>query len=128
VDFLERLALDKVVADLADEQDHRRRVLERRMHGNTRIGGTGPARHEADAGLASQLAMRLGHIAGATLLPAYHRRDRILMIVERVDTRQIALAGHEEYAPDALDTQLLDQDLTAIARAQRTMHGYLRAS
>ena len=36
VDLLERLALDEVVADLADEENHRRRILVRGVHADAR--------------------------------------------------------------------------------------------
>ena len=36
VDLLERLALDLIARDLADEEHHRRRVLKRRVHADAR--------------------------------------------------------------------------------------------
>src|SRR4030095_2323985 len=45
VDFLERLAVALAARDLADEQDHRRRVLERGVHADRRVARPGGARH-----------------------------------------------------------------------------------
>ena len=50
VDLLERLALLLVGRDLADEQDQRRRVLERGVHADRRVRGAGPARDDAMPG------------------------------------------------------------------------------
>ncbi|MNL15555.1 hypothetical protein D3C87_1365460 [compost metagenome] len=115
VDFLERLALHEIVAHLADKQDHRRGVLERGVHADAGVGGAGAARDKADAGLAGQLAIGLGHIGGAAFLAADDRLDRIGVLVERVDAGQIAFAGNHEYAARAMDAQLLHQDLAAVA-------------
>ena len=75
VDLLERLAIALVAGDLADEQDHRRRVLERRVQADRGVARAGPARHEADARPAGQLALRLGHEAGAALVAAADEAD-----------------------------------------------------
>ncbi|MNI39954.1 hypothetical protein D3C73_941530 [compost metagenome] len=61
VDFLERFALDHVVAHLAHQHDKRRGILEGRLHADAGIGGAGPARDHANARPASQLAVRFGH-------------------------------------------------------------------
>ena len=70
VELLERLALAHVARDLADEQDHRRRILLGDVDAGRGVGGAGPAGDEADAGPAGDLADRLRHHGGAALLPA----------------------------------------------------------
>ena len=70
VEFLERLALAHVAADLADEHDHRRRVLPGDMNAGRRIGGARAARDETDAGPAGHLADRLRHHGGRALVAA----------------------------------------------------------
>ncbi|MOA54316.1 hypothetical protein D3C78_1779110 [compost metagenome] len=51
-------------------------------------------------------------------MAADHGRDGAHMFVERIDARQIALAGHHEQAAHAMVAQLLHQDLAPIAHGQ----------
>ena len=112
VEFLERLALAHAALDLADEQDQRRRILIGDMDAGRGVGGAGPARDEADAGLAGQLAGGLGHHAGAALGPA--DRDLQLGVVQRVEHGEIALARHAEgVGRRREDQELVDEDLPA---------------
>ena len=76
VDLLERLAFLLIRGDLADEQDQRRRVLERRMHADRGVGRARPAGDEADPGTAGQLAVGLGHVRGSRLVAAGDQPDR----------------------------------------------------
>ena len=119
VDFLERFAVDEVVADLADEQDHRRRILVRRVHADRGVGRAGAARDEADAGLAGQLAVGLGHEGRAAFLAADDEADA--RVVQRVEHVEVAFAGHAEGGVDAVDGERVDQDLAA--GAGRVGHG-----
>lgn len=116
VDLLEGFAFVEVVADLADEQDHRRRILESGMHADAGIGGARATGHEAHAGLAGELAVGLGHVGSAAFLAAYHRLDGAAVLVQRIDAGQVALAWNHEDAARAVDAQLLHQDLSAVAR------------
>src|SRR4029453_7243279 len=68
IPLLEGLALDLVARHLADEENHRRRILEGGVDADRGVGGAGPAGDEADAGPAGQLAIGLGHVGGATFL------------------------------------------------------------
>ena len=70
VDLLERLAAAHGAPDLADEDDHRGRILAADMDAGRRIGRTRPARHHEDAGAAGELAPGLGRHRGAALLAA----------------------------------------------------------
>ena len=111
VELLERLALAHVARDLADEQDHRRRILARDVQARRRIGGARPAGDEADAGPPGRLADGLRHHRGAALLPADRDRDRA--VVEGVERRDIALARHAEHVAHAVDDELIDQHFAA---------------
>ena len=115
VDLLEGLAIALVARHLADEEDHRRRILEGGVQADARVGGTGAARHEADAGAARELALRLGHEGRAALLPAGDEADLAAMLVEAVEHREIALAGHAEDGIDTLRDQRLDQGMAGQA-------------
>jgi hypothetical protein len=111
VQLLEGLAAQRVARDLADEQQQRRRVLVRDVHAGRRVGGTGAARDEADAGLAGELALRLGHHGRAAFLAAHGHVDG--RVVQRVEHGQKAFAGHAEELLDAVGDELVDQDLAA---------------
>ena len=76
------------------------------------------ARDEADARLAGELAVGLGHVGGAAFLAAYDGFDGARVFVQRVDAGQIAFARDQEHAR-APWTQLLHQYLAAIARDRR---------
>ncbi len=62
VELLERLALERR-APPGRQQDQRRRILDRDVNAGAGVGGAGAARHDADAGLAGELAVRLRHDA-----------------------------------------------------------------
>ena len=115
VDFLERLAVALVARHLADEQDHRRRVLECRVHADRGVGRARAARHEAHARPAGELALRLGHVARAALVTAGDEADPVAMLVEAVEHGQEALARHAERRCRAL----LDQASTSAWPAGR---------
>ncbi len=106
VDLLERLAPTHGAADLADEDDHRGRILAADVNAGRSVGGAGAARHHDDAGAAGELAPGLRRHGGAAFLAAERHCDR--RIVERIEQRQIALAGHAEDALDAVILQRLD--------------------
>ena len=114
VDLLERLAAAHRARDLADQQDHRRRVLARDVDAVAGVGGAGAARHHRDAGAPGELAVGLGHHRGAAFLAAGDVAD--LAVVQRVEQREVALAGHAERELGAVDPQLVDQDLAAGAK------------
>ena len=121
---MECLALAHVAGDLADEQDHRRRILARDMQTGGGIGRTRPASDEADAGRAGHLAGGLGHHRGAALLAAGRHRDRPVM--ERVERCDIAFARHAKHVTHAVDDELIDQHLAAGPRSVIGAHGILR--
>ena len=126
VDLLEGLALDHLAADLADEEDHRGRVLEGDVHAGGGVGGARPTGDEADTGPARQLAIGIGHHRRPALLAADGQGD-LRRIVERVERRQIALAGHAEGMIGALRPERIDQDLPAGSEVLAIGHGSPRS-
>ena len=125
VDLLKRLTPAHVARDLADEQDHRRRILLRNVNAGRRVGRARPTGDEADAGRAGDLADGLRHHRGAALLAADRHRDRA--IVQGIKRRDIALARHAEHMAHAVDDELIDQHLPAGPRSVIGAHGILRS-
>ena len=110
VDFLERLALHHVAPDLAQQKDHRRRILKCDMNAGRRIGGAGPARGERDARAARQLAIGVRHHGGAAFMPGVDE-PHALALVHAVERGKEALAGHAEHGVGVVQGQLLDQNM-----------------
>jgi hypothetical protein len=75
IDFLECFAFDEVVVDLADEQDHRRRILKGSVHADRCIGGAGAACREADARTARHFSLGIGPERGAAFLAIDNEAD-----------------------------------------------------
>ena len=121
IDFLERLAVDLMARHLADQHDHRGRILERGMHADRGVAGAGPARHQQHARLAGQFAVGFGHERGAALLAAGDEAD-LGSVVERVEHLEIALAGDAERHPDAVRAQRGDDQLAAAHRRKICRH------
>jgi len=90
------------------------------------VGGPGAASDKTDPRPAGQLAIGLGHDAGAAFLAADHELDAVLRIVEGVESRQIALPRHAEGQIDPVNLQLIDQDLATGPAAERFAHGIPR--
>jgi hypothetical protein len=111
VDLLERLAPAHLARHLADQEDHRRRILPGDVHAGRGVGGAGPARHHCDAGPARELAVGFRHHRRTAFLAADDVADGC--VVERVEQAEIALARDAERHVDALDLQLIGQDLAA---------------
>ena len=107
--FLERLAAAHVALHLADEQDHRRRILIGRVYADARMRPTGAARDEADSGSSRQLAIRFCHVGGG---PFVLRDDDLDLrrVVKRVQHVEIAFAGYAEKTIDAVDAQRVNED------------------
>ena len=122
VDLLERLAPAHRARHLADQQDQGRRILARDVDAVAAVGRARAAGHHGDAGLAGELAVGLRHHRGAGLLAADDVAD--LAVVERVEQCEIALAGHAEGHVDAVDLELVDQDLAAGAEVGVLGHGF----
>ena len=112
VDLLESLPVAVAASDVADEQDHRSRILERDMDSAAGVGRPRPASDEGDAGAAGHFAVGIGHVGDPALLTADGEVD-FWRIEKRVEHREKALARHGEDPIAALDFQLVDEDPAA---------------
>ncbi|MNN20508.1 hypothetical protein D3C81_1337920 [compost metagenome] len=122
VDLLEGAAAPVGQGDLADEQDHRRGVLMRRMHADRGVGRPRSARNHADARLAGQLAIGLGHVGGAGLVAADDDLDPVAHIGQGVEHGQIAFARHTEDLVHPVHHEGVDQ--TAGGGVGSLRHGF----
>ncbi len=111
VELLKRVPAEERARRLADEQDHRRRVLRGDVDADARVRRARPAGDEADAGPAGELAVRLGHVRRRRLVAARDQPD--VRVVKRVEDREVALPRHAERVLDAVQLQLVDEDLSA---------------
>src|SRR6185437_1903101 len=71
----------------------------------------GPARDEADAGPAGRLADGFGGDRGRALVPADGHRN--IAVVEGVERGEITFTRHAEGLANAVNRQLVDQNLAA---------------
>ena len=71
----------------------------------------GPTRDEADPGPAGELPVRLRRVRRALLVATGDEPDR--RVVERVEHGQVALARKAEREVDAVELELVDEDLAA---------------
>ena len=119
VDFLERFAIGHIASDLADQRDHRRRVLARRVDAHRGIGGTGTPRHQCDPRTAGELAVGVRHVRGAALLPADDKAQPVGDVHQRVEHGKIAFPRDPESMCRPLRQQVGHEDFTAGARCHR---------
>ena len=110
IDFLEGFTLGLMARHVTDQQDHRRRVLERGMDPDAGVAGPRTAGDDADAGLAGQLAIGLGHVGGAGFLAAGDQADFVLDVIERVEEREITFAGDGKDGVGAVNPERIDED------------------
>ena len=115
IHLLEGLAVALIARHLTHEHDHRRGVLECRVHADGCVRRPGPARDEADAGSAAELALRIGHEACAALLPAGDEADAVAVLVQAVEHSEITLSRDTETSIDALGDQRLHQRMAGQA-------------
>ena len=118
VEFLKRFAVALIGRHLADEQHHRRRILERGVQTDRRIARAGAARHEAHARPRRQLALRFGHEGRTAFVAAGDEADALGMRVKAVEHRQVAFARHAEDGIDALRDQRFDERVTRQATSR----------
>ncbi len=86
VDLLERLVAAVGSLDLADDREHRRRILAGRVDPDREVGGPDRARAETHRGPPGQLGMRLGHERRRALVA--RRDDADAGIAERIEQAQ----------------------------------------
>ena len=91
--LLQREPAEILALDLADQHDHRRRVVIGGVQRDHRVRQPRPARHHRHPGAVAQPAVGHRHVAGAALVPADDDADRIALD-QRAGQPDIALAGH----------------------------------
>ncbi len=123
VHLLEALAVGELPGNLADEQDHRRRILLGGVHADRGVGRSGTARDETDPGAPGDLGPRLGHVSSAAVLARNDQADRFARVVEGIEHREIALAGNAERGVDAVDFQRIDENLCRGPECAGSRHG-----
>ena len=85
------------------------------MHAGGGVGCPRTARHHADAGLARGLAIGIGHHRRAAFLAADHELHVVGVVVHRIQHGEETLTRHTEGHVDAMQAQLLDQNLSTTA-------------
>ena len=113
VDVLVRLLVHALEVALAGERHERRAVEVGVGHRGDEVQRPGAERAEADAGVAGEAAVDVGHVGAALLVADRDELDRRarqrLVQVERL------LAGDAEHVPDALGLEALDEDVACLA-------------
>ena len=115
VDLLKAFPVAFAARDIADEQDHRSRILVRDVDADRGIGGAGAARDEGDARPPRHLPVSFRHVGDAAFLPADDEVD-LGRVVKRVEDGEETFAGHREYPVAPLRQEIVDEDASAGAR------------
>ncbi|MNG08121.1 hypothetical protein D3C84_914580 [compost metagenome] len=125
IDFLKGFAILLVASHLANEQNHRRGILERGVDADRGIGCPRASGDEADAWLAGEFAVGFGHIGRAAFLTADDQVDFFLYVMQCIEYREVALSRHTESSFDAVDAQGIHQNLTSATTRNAFIHCYL---
>ena len=104
--------------DLADQNDHRRRILKGGMDADRGVAGTGPACHQQHSGSTRELAVSLGHEGGATFLAAGYETD-LRGVEQSIEDLEIALPGYAKRHIDPMGAQCGDNELAAAEKVCR---------
>jgi hypothetical protein len=83
----------------------------------------GTAGDEGYPWAAGELAVSVGHIGRAALLPAYDETDLLADVVKRIEHGEKAFARHAVSGVDAVKLELIDQDLSAGTHIGPRAHG-----
>ena len=118
VELLEGLTSGRGARHLADQQDHRRRVLGGGVDPDAGVRGPRSAGDQADPGAAGELPVGLGHVRGPRLVAGDDQSQR--GVVQRVEHGEVALARDAEGQLGAMDGELIDEDLASGAGHVRT--------
>jgi hypothetical protein len=94
------------------------------MHADRAVRGARTAGYEKHARLAGQLAVRLGHVRSAAFLAADDEAQLLAQLVEAVEHRKVALARHAKSELDALRTQRVGENLSALPGLQIRFHRF----
>ena len=122
IDLLKGLAFLDAARHLTHEEDHRGGILERHVDARRGIRRARAPGDETDPRPPGQLAVGFGHHGAAAFLPADDELD-LRRVVERVEHRQIALAGHPEDELHPVNGKLIHQDATAAPQVAALGHG-----
>ena len=114
IHLLKGLSTHHIGADLADEQDHRNRILHGGMNADRGVGCPWPARNETKAGLARQLTPGGGHIGSPALLPAEHEIKGIGVVDHRIENSKIGFTRHPKAARRTERHKAIHEKLAAI--------------
>ena len=123
VDLLERLAAAVGAQHLADEREHRGRVLAGRVDPDGEVGGTDRPRRKARRRAAGELAVGLRHERGGAFVAGRNEADPGLL--QSVEEAEEALAGNGEGVPDAGCAEGLGDDPADRSRAGGGLRGGL---
>src|SRR5204863_9553571 len=104
--------------DLADQPDHRRRILKGGVDAARGVADAGPTGHQQHPRLARELAVGLGHERGAAFLAAGHEMD-LRSVEQRVEDLEIALSRNAEGHIDAMRAQRGGDELAAAEKIRR---------
>ena len=97
------------------------------MHADRGVGRARPARDEADARPARQLAVRLGHEGGPALLAIDDETNLVAIRVKAVEHSQVAFTRYAECVCHALRHQALDDQMPGLLAGLRARRGALRS-
>src|SRR5918993_6113358 len=106
---------EKLRLDLPKQDDHRGRVLPRRMHPDSKVRGADTAGSHRHCRHPGQLRVGLRHKRGARLVPGRDERE-IGILLDGVEDLEEALAGYSVETPDARPGQRLHGDGTRSLR------------
>ena len=121
VDELVGLLVHADEVDLPGER-HERRVVEVGVaDAGRQVGGARPEGREADAGVAGEATVGVGHERGALLVARRDERDALGAVEGLVEVEGL-LAGDAEDVLDALALETLDEELRGEAR--RVVRGH----
>ena len=112
VALLERVGTDRGGGTWPVMHDHRDRVHVGVHQRGDDVGGRRARRDHGDAGLAGDVGIPLGHVAGTLLVTHEHVADR--RIDDRVVNRQNCAAGKAKHYLDTLALEGPDEGFAAI--------------
>ena len=110
IHFLEGFTFAHAAFNLAHEQDHGGGILIGDVHAGVGIGGTRATCDHADARLAREFAVRIGHHGRPAFLAA--NSDLDIGIVQTVEHGQVTFARHTEHVFYAVSNQLINKDVS----------------
>ncbi len=113
VELLEGLAPALLARHLPDQHQQRRRVLLGGVDAGRRVRRPRAARDEAESRAAGELAVGVGGVGGGALVAAVDDPERVAVLVEPVEQREVGLARHAERELGAVRDEPVRQHLSA---------------